>query len=374
MRLLQVIPYFLPATAFGGPVTVCAQIARGMVARGHSVTVLTTDVASRTERTASLRETIDGIEIVRVKNRSMKLVQGNLWTPMGLAATARELLRSADVVHVHEFFTWLTYRVTAESVQAGRPVVFSGHGGMSLESERGRQWVKQPMYWLFGRQTIQRFTAVQAATQHEAQIGERLGVNPDKIRVIPNGVAFSTGSGARFRQKYQLGDRDIVLFVGRVATYKGIDLLLDLKLPNAAIVIVGPPENRPDFATPGWRSDDVLWTGPLDRAELDDAYAAATLFALPSQSEGLPMTALEAMAHAVPVVLSEGCHLPEVEEAGAGRVVPLDQFAEAVKALLENRGALAEMSAHAAQLARDRFELGKVLDAYERLYQDLARA
>ena len=83
------------------------------------------------------------------------------------------------------------------------------------------------------------------------------------------------------------------------------------------------------------------------------------------------MTALEAMAQGVPVVLSEGCHLPEAEEAGAGRVVSLDRFGEAVRELLgRDTSALRE---NAARLVRERFAIAKILDAYEHLYQDLAR-
>ena len=68
MKILQVIPYFVPAYSYGGPVKVCFDISKELVKRGHQVTVATTDTLDGDNRILKLEEEIDGINILRFKN------------------------------------------------------------------------------------------------------------------------------------------------------------------------------------------------------------------------------------------------------------------------------------------------------------------
>jgi len=72
---------------------------------------------------------------------------------------------------------------------------------------------------------------------------------------------------------------------------------------------------------------DVHFSGPLHGAAKDDAYRAAAGFILPSFSEGLPMTILEAWSHAVPVLMTPACNLPEGFSAGAALEISTDPSA-----------------------------------------------
>src|SRR5262249_25413013 len=100
LRQLHVIPYYDPAIDFGGVRTVCRWLAEEMVRRGHHVTILTTDVASRRARLKTLREQIHGVDVVRVRNLSQRLVGVSLYTPLGFARALGRLLPMHDVVHV----------------------------------------------------------------------------------------------------------------------------------------------------------------------------------------------------------------------------------------------------------------------------------
>jgi glycosyltransferase involved in cell wall biosynthesis len=383
VRLLQVIPYYLPAIDFGGPVSVCAKLAEAMVRRGHAVTVLTTDAASRVARVPALEEQRDGVRIVRLRNLSQALVRTNLYTPWRTRSTLAELLSSSQVVHVHEFFTWLTFRSTTEAARQRRPVLLSGHGSVSMAPERGRVGIKRVWLSTLGGRTIAASNLVQAATQHEAEQCVRAGIAREKIRLIPQGVQAPprSGSGAAFRARFGLDDRPILLFVGRLLESKGVDLLLRAAQRFAEhplrplFVLVGPPENRPDLG-PGPRGSNVLLTGRLDQAQLQDAYAAAAAFVLPSFAEGMPMTALDALAFGLPAVLSRACNLPEVAEAGAGILVDpdLESLTRGLERLLSQPDAWPRMGAAARELAATRFDTERVHDAYERIYEELAHA
>ena len=67
MKILQVIPYFVPAWGYGGPVQVAYRVSRELRQRGHEVTVYTTDALDAGNRIKIQREEIDGLTVCRLK-------------------------------------------------------------------------------------------------------------------------------------------------------------------------------------------------------------------------------------------------------------------------------------------------------------------
>jgi poly(glycerol-phosphate) alpha-glucosyltransferase len=323
---------------------------------------------------------------VRSPNLSQRLARTNLYVPLGFGRAASRAIASADLVHVHDFFAWTSYRATERASAAGRPVVLSPHGSLSTARERGRSRVKRAWMRLLGERTIARARVLHVFTEAEAAVCRELGVPGDKLRVIQNGVAGPPrrGDGEGFRARFGLGARPVILFVGRLLAGKGVDLLVEVarRLADRSdaadaprFVLVGPPENRPDLGA-GWRGTNLLFTGLLEGRDLDDAYAAASLFVLPSFSEGMPMTALDALAFGLPCVLSSACNLPEVARAGAGlEIEPTVASLEAgLRAALAERARWPSMREAALALARGRFDIERVRDGLEGLYQELVDA
>lgn len=169
-------------------------------------------------------------------------------------------------------------------------------------------------------QTQYRVTATRAAliiavsefTKRE--IVRHLGVAPDLIRVIPQGVApaLSVSEPARSAT----GSR-YVLFVGEVEPRKDIDTLLAAmaRLPadvgaDTALVVVGRTHGLAAREHPGIRLE---LTGELeDDRRLAALYAGAAAFAFPSKYEGFGLPVLEAMSYGAPVVASDAASIPEV--------------------------------------------------------------
>jgi poly(glycerol-phosphate) alpha-glucosyltransferase len=377
VRLLFVIPYYYPAVAFGGPVAIAGGLAEDLVRRGHTVTVLTTDVASRTARIDSLAEVRNGVRVVRLRNFSIELAgRANLYTPRGTKRVLDQLLDEHDLCHVFDYFTWLTYRAVERAFKKRVPIVISPLGSLSLDPARGRTLVKTLLQRTLGTLTLRRASRVHAQVEAEAVPFRALGVPDERIVVIANGVATpGVHDGAPFRADHAVGDRRIVLFVGRLLAGKGVDLLLEVARRrhdrSLAFVLVGPAENRDDLARPGWFTDNVLLTGLLRGDLLEQAYAAADIFTLPSFSEGLPMSALEALTRGLPCVLSKACNLPEVEEAGAGVCVEpeVDALEEAIDDVLSRPRA--PMSESARSLAAARFSGSAVHERMELEYRRL---
>jgi glycosyltransferase involved in cell wall biosynthesis len=99
--------------------------------------------------------------------------------------------------------------------------------------------------------------------------------------------------------------------------------------------------------------------------------ARADLFCLPSVGEGFSMAVLEALASGTAVLLSPGCHFPQVEQAGAGGIAGNDPsvLANALRKMLADRPGLRRMGQVGRRLVKDHYTwdcvTGKLVEAYE---------
>lgn len=154
--------------------------------------------------------------------------------------------------------------------------------------------------------------------------------------MVPNGIevgAYRQHPGPLAGPLGQIPPQaQVILFLGRVHPIKGADRLLEAflqiqaRLPNAVLVMAGPDEwgcerKFQQTVSQAGLQDRVIFPGMVSGEAKLDLLARADLFCLPSDAEGFSMAVLEALASGTPVLLSPGCHFPEVETAGVGRVV-----------------------------------------------------
>ena len=339
-------PYYAPAWAYGGVVSAVTGLATAQAARGHRVTILTTDALDFTSRNPLRRETLDGVVVIRCRNLSNTLrARYNLSSPWDFRGAVRQLSADADVIHVHELRT-------VENLLIGhpKPVALSPHG--TLPYGTGRSGFKRAWDWLFGRALLRRIdhvTALTAAEVDEARaLWQSLGLPFPGATIIPNGVPADFAAPGDLRSRYSLGDGPVVLFLGRLHERKGLQFLIPAfalaarDVPDVQLLIVGPDAGMlaaaQALAAQAGVTDRVTFTGLLRGAELRAALATADLFALPAVGEGLSMAALEAMAAGLPLILTPGCNLPDLEARGAGLLVEraVEPLAAALRTLLLN--------------------------------------
>lgn len=378
MKQLHVIPYYDPAIEFGGVQTVTRHLVDAMVQRGHAVTVLTTDAASRRTRLTELREDVRGARVVRVRNLSQRLVASNLYTPRRFVAALEELIPGHDLVHVHDVFNWLTVRAASVlSRQGSPPSVLSTDGLFSFDRQRGRARTRELLFRAVGRRVLAGFDVIHAVRQGEIDCSS-LGIAPERVRYIPNGVPWPprfSGDGARFRSRWALNDGVVVLFVGQLLPMKGIELLTALaaERPQLSFVFAGQRPDGPPVQAGHRPAPNVLQVGFLGGQDLADAYAGASIYALPSYFDVMPNTALDALAHGVPSLVTRQILLPEVAEAGAGVVIEptLDSLRAGLDELLARRAEWPRMAAAARAIVAERLALPHIHDQYEAMYRDL---
>lgn len=148
--------------------------------------------------------------------------------------------------------------------------------------------------------------AVIAFTEHEAQHLHARGV--PSARLHTSGLAPSVsagGDGARFRARHGLGERPLVLFVGRAQRYKGFHALCEAMSivleshPSACLVAVGP---RGEAPVPPVPSGAARILGEVDDSEKADAFAACDLLCMPSEGESFGLAYVEAWAYGKAVI------------------------------------------------------------------------
>lgn len=337
LRILHITPYYDPAWAYGGSTRVVVELARRQAARGHAVTVATTDALDESTRAPAGAYTLEGVTVHRFGNLSNTLAWRRIFLPSGFARGVAWLIRRVDVVHIHEVRSLLNAAALPHLLLARVPYVITAHGG--LPAELGRAACKRVYDALYGRRLLEHACRLHAMTTMERDQYAALGLPPERIVQIPNGIdpsSVSVEADARaFRQRHNIPDTaPVVGFLGRLNRIKGLDFLVDafaalLRLrPDAVLLIAGPDDGargelEAQIARLGIGAA-VRFTGMIsDDAAKTAAYCASDVYVLPSRYENLPTTVLEALLVARPCIVTDRCGLAaELVEAGVAQTVP----------------------------------------------------
>jgi len=179
-----------------------------------------------------------------------------------------------------------------------------------------------------------------------------LGINEDKVHVVPNGVdtvKFKPAGKAHARNLLNLPqDKNIVLFVGALRKIKGVDYLIeaakDFVNMNTDLFMVGRDDGlRKSLEKRAQElkiADCIRFTGPVNHEDVPLWISASDILVLPSLSEGRPNVVLEALACEVPVVATNVGGIPELMVDGeTGYLVPAKnpvELSRKINRLLEN--------------------------------------
>jgi len=257
------------------------------------------------------------------------------------------LIRRVDVVHVLGYWNMLSVATTLMATWLGKPYLLSAAGEfVGLEQPRP---IAIAFHKLFGKRMIRNASLLVAITELErTQIIERFGLTANKVIVVPNGVEEPTtveNAGTKSRVP-------VILFLGRLATVKGPDLLVKAfadiaaEYPDVDLILAGPdfgmkPTLLSLIEKKGIASR-VHFAGHLDEFERNEAYRNALFLAVPSRAEAMSLVALEAGIVGTPVLLTNQCGFDEVAEIGGGEVVPasVDGLRAGLSSMLAQRASL----------------------------------
>jgi glycosyltransferase involved in cell wall biosynthesis len=344
LRILFVAPAYWPSSAFGGPIVVMRELARGLVGRGHRVEVVTTSLLELGAQPArrGRRDTVDGADV-------HYLATPLRYRWMGITPSVRRELDSLgrpDVVHVFGFRDFVGTLAAAWARRRGVPYVFEGLG--MVRPKLRKVALKRALDSTVYRGVLGGAAVLVAASRLEAAEYRDAGADKSRIVVRPNGFPDPTERPprpGRLRTLLGLGrDEPVVLSVGRIARGKGLDLLLraarDLP-PEAHVAIVGPDDRHGMAEELSGLRDAWKLTGRVHlvgslAGPLDDVYADADVFVLASAHENFGLVVAEAAAAGTASVVSDRCGIADLVSERAALVVGYDaiELREAVARLL----------------------------------------
>jgi len=365
MKLLHVVPTYLPATRYGGPIFAVHGLCKALAARGHEVEVFTTNVDGDGVSDVPLDRDVllDG---VRVRYFASELRR--LYVSRSMRAALRSRAAEFDVVHVHSAFLWPPAAAARAAYAAGTPYVVSPRGMLVEELIRRKsRIVKRAWIGLVERRTFARAAAIHFTAQRELDDARNLGMPIPRALVIPNGIDLPP-LAPRPR------DANTILFLGRVNWKKGLDRLIEAvdRVPAARLVIAGRDDENAIATLP--RSEHVTFAGEVAGERKEELLRTAAMLVLPSLSENFGNVVLEAMAHETPVIVTPAVGLAdEVRRSGAGLVSDGDpeSLASAIATLLADPARRESMGRRGREAAEQRYAWSRVAEELEAAYASL---
>lgn len=238
-----------------------------------------------------------------------------------------------DVVHLHALWSWDLHRVAVWARRCGVRIVWSPHG-MLTEWALSQGRMKKLFAWhLFQRRDLVRSACLHVTAPSEVEDVQRIGLRTSTV-VIPLGVtpAMPVDEVLALKREAEKSSVRTLLFVSRIQKKKGLVNLIrawaDLKLRSKCthgwrVRIVGPDsENH----TAELRllcgelscTEDFSFVGELRGSALQNEYACADLFVLPTMSENFGSVVIESLACATPVITTEGAPWQGLEDHQCG--------------------------------------------------------
>ena len=221
-----------------------------------------------------------------------------------------------DIVHAHDWMTYPAGIAVAQSTD--KPLIVHVH---STECDRSGQNLNQNVYDIERRGMHFADRVITVSNYTKNIIVHRYGVNPEKVKVIYNGVEHDTDGTSVFSYTQPDKMNKVVLFLGRITMQKGPEYFLMAaqkvleKVENVKFVMAGDGDmtNRMvEFAAYLGIGHRVLFTRFLQGIDVDRAYQMADLYVMPSVSEPFGIAPLEALKHKVPVLVSKQSGIAEV--------------------------------------------------------------
>ena len=378
LRILFAAPAWWPAVAFGGPIPVTRALSEQLAADGHTVEVVTTALVDLHRRPSAHSRT-ELVEGVRVHYLATPF--SYRW--MGITPTLPvelERLERPDVVHVLGFRDVVSTVVSGWARVRGIPYVFEPLG--MFRPRLRKVGLKRTLDATLYRGVAGGAAAVVVSSEREADDVVAGGIARTRVRVRGNGFpdpgSMPPSHGVLRRDLDLPADAPIVLYVGRIASGKGIEHLLAAAraLPEIHLVLVGPDDRH--GAIDGVRAAQVdprtagrvHALGATDEPPLH-LYREATVLCLPSAGESFGMAAAEAAAAGTPVVVTDRCGIAGFFEESEALVVPYDEAAvtDALRRVLSDASLRASLSAGGLAAAR-RTSWAKVTEAQEAIYRE----
>lgn len=337
LKALHVIPAV--ASRYGGPSRAIFEMSCALQAAGVDVLVATTDADGPGRLTVQKTTPVkhQGAETIFFP---VRLSERFSYSPK-LARWLNKNVKNFDVVHIHAIFSHPSLAAAGACRRNGVPYIVRPLGSLDPWSMSQRSWLKSVMWHASVKRMLREAAAIHYTTNEEQTLAEStLGLA--RGVVVPLGIQVDDppveGTKNVRHTQSGLADNPYILALSRLHPKKNLESLIEafLSLEDVdefsqwRLVIAGDGESDyvgqlKKMAQTGRDLERISFTGWLSGADRNEVLRNAELLALPSHQENFGLSAAEALAYGVPVIVSHRVNLAsEVRAANLGWVTGLE--------------------------------------------------
>lgn len=367
------------------------ELYRRLVEKGHEITV----VSCRFSGEPSV-EVLDGVRILRVFSFLMPRVRYPIYPFPSFVDFTRKIKSITkdddyDVIHAYNYTHLTSLPLPLLKKILKRPLVISiSFGSMKNPWSYVGGWVDKAAgvyFSIIGHVILESCNRV--VVPNSAMLREALdtGIPNYKVQLIPNGVNLDVFNpeidGKRVRKELGIKDTEkLVLFTGAIHPLKGISHLIRAarnllkENRNLKFLIVGDGSYINEYKRmSSSMKTNLRFTG--FRSDIPELLNASDIFVLPSLSEALPSSVMEASACAKPVVASRVGGIPDIvlDKKTGILIEPAseNELRDALNKLLQNEGLRERMGREGRRYMETRFNWKDIVLRYERLYDEVTK-
>lgn len=378
MKILQVIPYFNPKK--GGDVAVVYNLSKYLAQRDHDVTIITTD-SEFDEKYASSLENVNVIPFKCLINFNKFL-----FSP-GMEKWLKKELKYFDIVHLHNFRCYQHVVTCKYAIKYNIPYIVQAHGALPIIIEK--KGLKKLFDMIWGNKILINSAKYIAVSNVEIQQYKNNHLKEEKIVLIPNGIDTkkfeNLPAKGNFRKKFDIKDKHLILFLGRIHKIKGIDFLVETfaelrnEVNDCVLVIAGPDDGYKFELEKLIKklnlTNNVILTGHIDNPI--EAYIDADVLVYPPIYEIFGLVPFEAIMCGTPVIVTDDCGCGELaRDANCGYLVKygdIEDLKENMKLIIENLEIRKERDRKGRKYIEENLAWNGIVKKVETVYEDCIR-
>jgi len=387
LKIAHVTPYYYPS--IGGVSSVAKYISEELASRGHLVNVITAhkDHTERPPLLAPKHEIINGVNVFRY-NSILNIGHMSIMPSL----IPHFIKHKYDVIHYHSYRHPLCDISALFGKLKSSVNLLHGHGPFFEKGEIKKS--RETIYNLYdkfaARMVLKWSDKIIALNKFERERYIQLGISGSKIEIIPNAadsVSFYKYNIKDFVKKHKLEDRKAILSLGILNESKRQDLIVEAlpliisEVPEVILLIAGPDGGLLNLVEKKVEKLSVRnhykYLGPLYNEEKHIAYEASSVFVLPSDKDAYPLVIAEAMAHHLPVVVTDARGPKDMVHDGIDGFIlkkrDIDGIANSIIKLLKDKNLRVEMGRNARTNAEENHSAVRTVDQLEEIYYDILR-
>lgn len=362
-------------------------LVKGLVKRGHKITIITTMHPEKLKK-----EKIDNLNIFFVGDSPLRCTE-KFYQESVVLFNQLNQKENFEIVHTQDYAGYGYAKYDNEV-----PLVITSHGTpinmlkSIIRVGYFRSFIRVP-FWIkchfFMEPLLLKNSSriIAVANELAKDIEEQYKIPEEKIIVISNGIdveQFKPKNLSTLKQDLGIKEEKIVLFVGVISKQKGLHILLKaLKhvleyRDDVRLIIVGQGHHLKKIKclTEDLKiKQNVIFTGRISNEDLPEYYNIADIIVVPSTgAEGLPVVIVESMATGKPVIASKIGGIPTaIEHFKEGILVEprnSNELSEKILELLNNREMAENLGKAGRKKALEQFSLDRMIEQTIKVYEE----